>query len=254
MTTLTVQWSPPFFTANTIPSYLILVNNQSYTQQEKSLTITPTLGQTYEFLVYAVNTAGSSLPASISVYFAYKPNPPEYVILSDEGGSVLVKGKDGSDNGSPITGHTVYINNVKCNLSCTYAYLLNYLSPNDTIRASVISSNIYGDSLPTTSNPIQMKGYDSPPTLQVTVLSSTSILLEWSETSKLYNLYQDGVLINTTASQEYTVLKLKPGQEYSFGVSPVNQVGEGPISNVIQATPVMQCHTSNFDKYIMVVC
>lgn len=53
-----------------------------------------------------------------------------------------------------------------------------------------------------------------------------------------YKIYRDGVLVNTSSTPVYTDTGLNNGQGYSYEISAVNSVGEGPKSTPVIATPV----------------
>jgi hypothetical protein len=80
------------------------------------------------------------------------------------------------------------------------------------------------------------------PTGLVVVSKSKAVSLTWGVVSlaNSYKIYQDNGLIGTSTSPSFTVTGLTNGQSYSFKVSAVNAVGEGPFSTPISATPTAQ--------------
>jgi hypothetical protein len=60
-----------------------------------------------------------------------------------------------------------------------------------------------------------------------------------------YKIYRDNVAVGTSTSPSFTNTGLTNGQSYSFKVSAVNAVGEGPFSNSVSATPLSSGTTIN---------
>lgn len=84
----------------------------------------------------------------------------------------------------------------------------------------------------------------TPTGLAATVVSSTVINLSWNASPRavIYNVYQDGVLWDTTNLTSYSSDGLTPETEYSYTVSAVNVIGESaqcePVVATTDAAPV----------------
>jgi fibronectin type 3 domain-containing protein len=213
-------------------------------------------GITYYYKVSAVNSYGEG-PLSNEV-FATPPNVPfaPLNLVADAGNDYIVLTWDEptSDGGSPIINYSIY-KGTSSGLETFYLSIGNLTSYNDsdvspgiTYYYRVSALNIVGE------GPLSNEAYATPPTvpsipLNLTAKSGDSFVnLTWDVPSSdggipiiEYHIYRDDTtgIYDSVGSDQlwYNDTNVFNGMTYTYNVSAVNEVGEGPNATVT-ATPM----------------
>jgi fibronectin type 3 domain-containing protein len=216
--------------------------------------VTP--GISYYYKVSAVNSFGEG-PLSIEA-FATPPNVPFAPLnlnaVSGIGYIDLDWDEPISDGGSPIINYKIF-RGTSSGSEIFYIMIGNITTYNDTSVTPgttyyyrVKAVNIVGDS------PFSNEAYATPPTVPSIPLSLTAfegdsyVYLEWEEPAsdgglpvseyRIYRMDLPGIYSTVTASQLwYNDTNVINGITYTYNVSAVNELGEGPNATVI-ATPI----------------
>ncbi|MDR3543272.1 MAG: fibronectin type III domain-containing protein [Desulfosporosinus sp.] len=110
------------------------------------------------------------------------------------------------------------------------------LTNGSTHSMTVTAVNQWGES--TASQPLTVTLVPGPPTLQASNITTSSLDLSWSVSSGAtsYVIFQNGNQIETTTGTSYPVINLTPNTTYGFQIAAINNAGQSPLSNTVNAT------------------
>ena len=241
-----------------LASYTIIANITNGDQLSYNYTST-TIGATYKFKIVSYNLIGNSADsAEISATFADLPNKPlaPYYVSSVKTSSsfadLTIGWTSPSDTGGvPLTGFKLYMTDTitastglaydgssipgvqkftisGLTLGRKYLFTVSALNPKEGPVSD--SFEIYAAGLP---------GKISGITEIANSKTDSCIGLQWvapddgGAAIAFYELYSDpsGILVNSGSTTQAYICQLSTGNEYSFKVLAVNQVGKGSISD-----------------------
>lgn len=262
----TLSWNAPIYLGGspiigyniyrgTIPgSFSRIAANVTSPFQDNGLTN----GQTYYYLVRAVNGLGEGVNSSqVSGVPSRVPDAPSSLSATAGRGNIsLTWSGPSSDGGAEVTGFIIYRGTSPgtelplVTVGVIYAYLDDYLSDSATYFYRVAAINARGvgaQSLEVYATTFSLPG--APISLEAQP-GSGSVFLSWSPPVSnggapvtSYIVYrgiasEGETYLTTVAGTSYQDEGLMNGQAYYYRVSAVNAVGEGPRSSEVQATPV----------------
>jgi fibronectin type 3 domain-containing protein len=229
------------------------------------LDTTVTNGVKYFYHVTAVNSAGEGPPSNevsaTPMPTATAPDPPANLVAIVGDARVSLSWQlPGSDGGSPITNYKIYrgtspngeswlatvgadvfsYTDTPVTNGVTYYY---YVTAVNVIGESGRSNEVSATPVPAATVPDAVLNLTAEPT-------DSGVQLAWLPPAdnggrpvtnyKIYRGSSHGDRSNVTTVgnvASYTDLGLKNGQRYYYVVSAVNEIGEGPPSNEVSATP-----------------
>lgn len=153
-----------------------------------------------------------------------------------------------SNGGSAITGYKVYKNSILLTTVAGLSYTATGLTNGTQYGFEVSAVNSIGEGPRTPVKfvtPVAAATAPSVPLSLSGVAGNTVASLSWSPPSSNggasitgYKVYRNTVLVTTVTSTSYTDTGLTNGTPYSYAVSAVNSVGEGPKTSPVTVTPV----------------
>jgi len=213
-------------------------------------------GVTYTYKVSAVNSVGEGpFSNEVSATPCSAPSAPQNLVATAGNQQVLLSWQAPADNGgSPITGYKVYwgtssgsYTNVQ-NTGNVLTYTVTGLTNGQRYYFAVTAINSVGESAK--SNEVSAMPQSGPtvpsaPQNLVATAGNQRVALSWQAPANdggspitNYKIYRNGTLLATigtnTSYEDYNVVN---GVTYTYKVSAVNSVGEGPFSNEVSATP-----------------
>lgn len=256
-----VSFSAPSYQGQTpVTSYKVISSPGSVTATGNASPITVsglTAGETYTFLVYALNSVGqgnSSAPSN-PVTLGTTPDPPTNVTGSAGNTSVTVSYLAPVNTGGlPITGYTVYVYDeegfVKTVSGTGLSILVTGLTNGVAYTFTCVASNILGDSAPSSaSDPVTPVGTPSAPTdLAVVTNAGSYVTISFttpaSDGGAAITNYKYSIDNGTSytaldpadTSSPITISGLTGGQTYVIRLRAVNSVGDGTASSSISVT------------------
>ena len=214
-------------------------------------------GDTYYYTVKAINSIGSSVDSNqVTANPATVPNAPTGLMATSGDAFVSLEWTAPSDDGGKdVTGYTLFRGSVSGEYSESFS-LGNVLTYNDTSLTNgqryyyaIAAVNAIGEgsrSSEVFSTPMALP---SAPTFTQVKEGDAEVHLEWSapidggSDITSYRLYRnesggssETIVLGTVLS--YTDVGLINGHTYSYRLSAVNGVGEGPLSAQVSAVPV----------------
>ena len=165
-------------------------------------------GQTYQFVIYAVNDLGSGSP-TLPVISASPPDPPIglFVTLTDTLDSVLIEWTEPPhDNGASITD-----------------YVVEYRSTDSTDWIVVYASN-------SSNPPIKVAITEAVPPHYTNYITQAVYYSDFSSDTITKSTFHD------SATKSILVTGLDPGKQYIFRVSATNIAGTSTPSEIITHT------------------
>jgi titin len=214
-----------------------------------------TNGQTYYYLVRAVNQAGpgerSSEASVIPSPDAIPPSAPLNLMATFGDGRVtLIWDPPANNGGSPITGYKVYRGSVPGGA----AYLRTIANVEYIVDSGLVNGQIYYYSLSALSSAgeggLSLEASATPaarpdaPYGLVAVPGNAQVHLEWSAPGDngapivYYIVYRNGAKIGSPTETNYLSTDLTNGIKYTFAVAAANSAGIGPWSASASATPI----------------
>ncbi|MCL2488429.1 MAG: hypothetical protein FWE80_07075, partial [Oscillospiraceae bacterium] len=131
-------------------------------------------------------------------------------------------------------GETFYIT-LSANATGTNGFVFNFWAQSGTFKFV----DAYMSNTPRTlGSPVLPPTPDIPQNLRVTAKSAVSISLAWdaADGAESYNIYRDGVLIETVTGTTYTDGGLDYDTTYTYEIAAVNYAGESDRSDPVSAT------------------
>ena len=256
-----VSFTAPLYQGQTpVTSYKVLSSPGSVVTTGSSSPITVsglTAGETYTFVVYALNSVGQGTGSSPSnaVTLGTTPDPPTNVTGVAGNTSVSVSYDAPLNTGGlPITGYTVYVYDEEgfvktvsgVGLSITVTGLTNGVAYTFTC----VASNELGDSDPSSeSDPVTPLGTPSAPTSLAIVTNggsyvTVSFTAPTSDGGAEITNYKYSTNNGTSyteldpadTSSPITISGLTGGSTYTIRLRAVNSVGDGTASSSISVT------------------
>ena len=268
-TTVTLTWTAPGEGSSAITNYTVyrgvdsgsmslLIELGNVLTYEDS---TGTAGSEYVYQVSAVNDHGEGPRSnSVSVLLGSVPSAPIHLGASAEGaGMVLTWDEPADDGGWNVTGYKVYRGTSATNLTLksTLGNVLNY-TDYDLVAGmeyyyAVSAVNSMGESV--RSDVVMMQANSAPTAPRNLDLDAgnATVSLSWDEPTSTggspvtgYKIYRgtsaDSLTLLTTVGlvTTYTDDTVVNGQAYYYKVSAVNALGEGPATDIEEATPTAE--------------
>jgi titin len=219
---------------------------------------------TYSFTVATRNVYGWGAASSVSALMAVAPSAPRSLIATATGGSVIDLSwtVPSTDGGAAVTDYIVEYatgssawNVFNDGVATVTTARVSGLTNGSTYRFRVSARNAVNTGV--ASNIAEATSWSvpgAPSGLTATVLSTTSIRLNWNapasnggdavrdyrieystDNASTWNTYTDEVSTTTTV----TLTSLTPVTSYQFRVSAQNGVNAGAVSNIVTATTTM---------------
>jgi chitodextrinase/C1A family cysteine protease len=170
-------------------------------------------------------------------------------ITSNGGATITASGIVYSTSQNPTLSSGSVLSTSPVTTTGSYSLTMSGLSENTTYYVRAYATNSAGTSYGsqvsfiTSSNP-DTEAPTAPTNLASSDVSSTSVMLSWSASTdnvgvSVYNVYQDGTLLGTTANTSFSVSGLSASTTYSFYVT-----AEDASGNVSSASSSINVTTS----------
>lgn len=196
----------------------------------------------YVVTVSATNTVGES-PLSDKAYTLVKL-PPIITRIENGDGAITLYLDSNQVFEENVKAYKVYANGALKGTYTTKTITVSGLQngPGQSYTASAV----YLDDSETSQSVavVASPGSPSKPTVTVVSAGDASVTLSitppeflYGSSLSRYNIYQNNVLLGTSAELSYTATGLANGVQYSFQVSAVSGLGEGALSDAVLATP-----------------
>jgi fibronectin type 3 domain-containing protein len=217
-----------------------------------------TNGQTYTYVVSAVNSAGESPQSNqVTAKPATLPSAPQNLVATKGNAQVVLTwAAPASNGGSAVTGYKVYRGTVSGgeSLLAIVGNVLTYtdsgLTNGQTYFYRVSAVTAAGEGAQSSEASATPTTVPSAPQALAATGGNAQVTLTWSAPSSNggtsitgYKIYRGttsgGETLLTTLGNvlTYTDSGLTNGQRYYYKVSAINSVGEGPMSSEASATP-----------------
>ena len=184
-------------------------------------------GQTYTYTITAVNNDGESLPSSPVTGQPFEPMPqdtPTGLQINNGNGQVILSWQSVPDAAS----YKVYRDGDLLINTTSTSYTDTNVINGQTYTYTITAVNNDGESPP--SAPITGEPFANvPASPSVTVTNGNQeVALQWQPVPNAtsYNVYRDGILIDSTTSTSFTQTDLTNGQTYTYTITAVNADGE----------------------------
>ncbi len=273
-----VRWDPPPAQSNGSPgdngapivSYTLQVFNSSGTVIHTSTTASSpftlsgmTPGSSYQFRVLAVNSVGSSAPATSSIVVALGPPSAPTVTATAGNGQVTVAWTSASSNGAPVTGYVV--RNTRSGVESSFgaevrSATVTGLNNGESYAFTVQGINSYGPGRTGRSSTVIPQGTPpqppnptapSMPRVSSVTSTATDLKVQWLRPSATNGStitgYQvttkrgDGTVLSVVEkdaqAEEAVVGGLTPGTNYVVTVLAHSSAGDGWSSDPKDAWP-----------------
>jgi hypothetical protein len=164
-----------------------------------------------------------------------KPTPNDPTGLTATAGNTMVS-LDWVAVGN-ANNYKIYQNGSLLDTTTTKPYLVKGLTNGTTYKYEVSAVNEGGESgksIAVTATPTL-----PPPTGLIGIAGNTTASLDWNDVGSAtkYKIYQDGILLTTTATKPYLINGLTNGTIYSYQVSAVSGSVESAKTNVVTVKP-----------------
>jgi titin len=253
-----VSWSAPSNNGAAISSYTVEYTpsggaTQSVTTPNLSATISNlTNGTTYTFRVSATNSAGTgTFSATTSALVSGVPRAPTGLTITTINSSKIVDASwtaPADNGGQSIIDYTLQFSadgSVYTTAATPLQTFSGFAVPNyGTYSARVLARNVKGSGA--YSAVVQFTTKDIPakvPSVSATA-GNAQASLSWAAPSmnggtlQSYTIRRNGSAIATTTSLSYIATGLTNGTAYAFSIYATNEVGDGIVSDAVNATPV----------------
>jgi chitodextrinase/formylmethanofuran dehydrogenase subunit C len=208
------------------------------------------LAGTYKYIIKAYDNAGNISDASNELTFDNQaPGTPELTVDGKTITTISLRWTVPEDNVG-VTLYDVYRNNIKIKTIATNSYKDTGLTPDSTYTYYVIAFDGAGNS----SIPSNIKTVDTvvdtekptiPTKLSMASRTGHTVSLTWAASTdnvsvKGYEIYRDGILIATSATNIFTDTGLIPDTTYNYCVSAFDNAGnKSEKSTELSSSPVM---------------
>jgi hypothetical protein len=209
-----------------------------------------TNGTLYALSIKVINAVGSATSNVVNVTPVGAATAPSAPVLQLTAGNTqnTLTWNTPANGGSAITGYKLYRNTVALlTLGVVTTYTDTGLTNGTLYTYTITALNAVGESVQSAAvagTPTGTQTVPGAPVLSGTV-GDTFVNLTWTVPATGgaaltgYKIYRGGVLVTSTVpGTTYTDSGLTNGTAYTYTVSAVNSVGEGPLSNALVRTPV----------------
>ncbi len=204
-------------------------------------------GVKHEFCITAINAKGLESDKPVNYYYVTTgvPEAPKNVkALAGIESATVSFDKSEDVEGYPVTGYEILcdgevVKEVDANTTTADIY---GLTDGHKYKFTVRAVNAIGTSEESGAAYV-IPGTPRAPVIDRVVPQSKKITLTWTKpqenSAKItkYIVYVDGVQVKTTSQTQITLSDLENGQQYEIAVSAYNSIGEGALSEPVNAIP-----------------
>jgi len=204
---------------------------------------------TYTYYVKAVDAYNNLSEQSNSVIYDNEPPvPPELYVVSKNTTQIVLKWLDSSDN-IEVAGYELYRNGTRIKTQTATTYTDSGLLPNTEYTYYVIAYDTSGNRSEKSNELVVLTVIDTEPpaapsNLNVSSKTAKTVSLTWRVPSDNvsvtgYEIYRDGVLVGTSATNSYKDENLETGKAYKYSVLAYDAAGnKSPLSEEITVIPL----------------
>ncbi|HEY9061790.1 MAG TPA: fibronectin type III domain-containing protein [Pseudobacteroides sp.] len=205
---------------------------------------------TYKYIIKAYDNAGNISEASNELIFDNQaPAAPELTVVDKTTTTISLSWTVPEDN-IGVTAYDIYRNNTKIKTIATNSYKDAGLTPDSTYTYYVIAYDAAGN-LSVASNEktvdtvVDTEKPTVPANLSLASRTGHTISLTWTASTdnvsvKGYEIYRDGALISTSATNKFTDKELVPDTTYKYSVAAYDNAGNKSEKSLeVSCTPVM---------------
>ncbi|MCF8380848.1 MAG: T9SS type A sorting domain-containing protein [Bacteroidales bacterium] len=195
-------------------------------------------GNSYTYAVSALNAAGfesgQSNSVTVNIADATPPSIPSGLKVTSVTNSTISLNWNSSIDNIGVTGYTVYRNGELLGTTVAPNYNDNTVSEGNTYTYTVSSFDDAGNtseqSTGVTASINDITAPDVPDGLMLTSASVNAVSLSWNASTDNvgvagYNIFRNGVLLDTETGLSYTDNTVSPGNSYNYAVSAFDEAG-----------------------------